>query len=64
MDMAAMSSPVEDQISEVRQSHGERFRQAGLRVGEPDPKPGLTSLLNDGRAGYCRGWWSRVPQCL
>jgi hypothetical protein len=28
MDVAAMGAPVEDQISEIRQSHGERFGQA------------------------------------
>jgi len=48
MDVAAMGSPVEDQISEIRQSHGKRFGQVGLRVGQPDPKPRLTSLLNHG----------------
>jgi hypothetical protein len=32
MDVAAIGSPVE----------------AGLRVGQPDPKPRLTSLLNHG----------------
>jgi len=48
MDVAAMRPPVENQIGEIRQSHGERFGQARLRVGQADPKPGLTSLLNDG----------------
>jgi len=48
MDVAAMGPPVENQVGEIRQSHGEGFRQAGLRVGQPDTKPGLTSLLNDG----------------
>ena len=48
MDMAAMRPPVENQIGEIRQSHGKRLRQTGLWVGQPDPEPGLASLLDDG----------------